>query len=184
MTRIGIIGPTGVGKTTTSALVARSLGIPLVSLDETRHLFLRETEHDPVYADELKRRDFEAVIRYWEKFNLHVVQRTLETYPTGVFDFGAIHSVYDDPSKLEQVARYMSSLDTVVLLLPVADLSKSLEILIERGRGPGLSEAVVDMWRRIIGRFLSNESNHRLSRKVVYTDGLTPAEVCEEILKR
>ncbi len=184
MKRVAIIGPTGVGKTTTSALVAKQLSVPLVSLDETRHLFLRETGYDADYANELKRRDFEAVIRYWEEFNPHVVRRTLESKPAGVFDFGAIHSVYDNPGKLEQVAAWMSELDDVVLLLPCDDQRKSLEILIERGRDPGMSETAVAMWRRIIGRFISHGSNSRLSRRVVYTEGRTPTEVAGEILKR
>ena len=184
MKRIAIIGPTGVGKTTTSGLVAKRLGVPLVSLDETRHLYLSETGYDADYASELKRRDCEGVIRYWEEFNPHVVRRTLESNPTGVFDFGAIHSVYDHLEKQEQVAAWMSDLDDVVLLLPCDDQKKSLEILIERGRDPGMSEPAVAMWRRIIGRFISHVSNWRLSRRVVYTEGRTPAEVAEQIMKR
>lgn len=184
MKRIAIIGPTGVGKTTTSILLAKRLGVPLVSLDETRHLFLRETGYDDNYSNELKRRDFEAAIRYWEEYNPHVVQRTLESNPTGVYDFGAIHSVYDHPPRLEQVAKLLDTLDDVVFLLPCFSQEKSLEILIERGREPGMSEATVAMWRRIIGRFISHGANSRLARRVVYTEGRTPAEVCEEILKR
>lgn len=184
MKRIAIIGPTGVEKSTTSALVAKQLRVPLVSLDETRHLFLRETGYDAEYATELKRRDFEAVVRYWEAFNPHVVQRTLETNPVGVFDFGAIHSVYDDATKLKEVAGWMSALDAVVLLLPCDDPRQSLEILIERGREPEMSEVTVAMWRRIIGRFISHGSNSRLSRRVIYTEGQTPAEVAGKILKQ
>ena len=184
MKQIAIIGPTGVGKTTTSALIAKRMGLPLVSLDETRHVFLRETGYDDNYSNDLKRRDFEAAIRYWEEFNPQVVRRTLESYPTGVFDFGAIHSVYDDPVKLDQVASLMSVLDDVVYLLPCDDQQKSLEILIERGREPGMGGTAIAMWRRIIGRFISNPSNRRLSRRVVYNEGRTPADVCEVILKQ
>ena len=152
MKRIAIIGPIGVGKTTTSALLAKRLGVPLVSLDETRHQFLRETAYDADYANELKRRDFEAATRYWEEFNPHVVRRTLESNSTGVFDFGAIHSVYDNVARLEHVAECMSALDDVVLLLPCDDHQKSLEILIERGLEPGMTEDTVAMCEMILER--------------------------------
>ncbi len=184
MNRIAIIGPTGVGKTTTALLVARRWGIPRISLDETRHIFLRETGFDEKRSNELKRQDFEAAIRYWEEFNPHVVQRTLEANSIGVFDFGAIHSVYDDPARLERVANLLKALDDVVCLLPCADQARSLEVLIARGREPGMSDSTLEMWRRIIGRFISHSSNSRLARRFIYTDGRTPEMVCEEIVKQ
>lgn len=182
MKRLALIGPTGVGKTTTAKLVAASYGIPHVSLDSTRHEFLKETDYNNVYANELKCRDFEAVIAYWENYNPHVVRRTLESYPVGVFDFGAIHSVNADREHLAAVKKYLTDFDDVVFLLPCPDKRRSLEILIERGREPGMSEETVAMWRRIIDRFISDGSNYHLCTRMIFTEGKGPKDVCNEII--
>lgn len=182
MNRIALIGPTGVGKTTTSTLVAAHYGIPHIALDETRHVYLEETDYDSDHANELKRRDFEAAIAYWENYNPHVVRRTLESHPVGVFDFGAIHSVYSDNEKLKVIKDLLTNFDDVVFLLPSADKHQSLEFLIERGREPGMSETDQAMWRRIIGRFISDGSNYHLCKRLIFIEGKTPEEICTEIV--
>jgi hypothetical protein len=181
MNRIALIGPTGVGKTTAAKLIAAHYGIPHIALDETRHAYLEETDYNSDYANELKRRDFEAVIAYWENYNPHVVRRTFESHPSGVFDFGAIHSVYSDNEKLKIIKGLVTDFDDVIFLLPSPDKHHSLEFLIERGREPGMSAEDQTMWRRIIGRFISDGSNYHLCRRLVFTEGKTPDKVCAEI---
>jgi len=182
MNRIALIGPTGVGKTTTAKLVAAHYGIAHIALDETRHAYLEETDYDSDHANELKRRDFEAVVAYWENYNLHVVRRTLESHPFGVFDFGAIHSVYSGNEKLKVVKDLLVDFNDVVFLLPSADKHESLEFLIERGHEPGMSEKYQAMWRRIINRFISDGSNYHLCTRLIFTEGKTPAGICTEII--
>lgn len=181
MKRLALIGPTGVGKTTTAKLLAGRLSLPHIALDETRHDLLKETDCDIAYANELKRRDFEAVIAYWENYNPHVVRRTLESYPVGIFDFGAIHSVYSDQATLRSIKELLSDFDEVIFLLPSPDKQRSLEILIERGREPHMTEDTVNMWRRIIGRFITDGSNYHLCTRMIFTKGKNPDDVCKEI---
>jgi hypothetical protein len=177
-----LIGPTGVGKTTVAALLGPRLGVPVVSLDRIRFGYYRELNYDEAQAARLRRESFESLIRYWQPFDAHAVVRALGEHRGCVFDFGAIHSVYDDPAHFQKVAAALAPYPNVVLLLPSDDAEESVRILHDRGKEPGMDETTLEMWRRIIRRFVSNDSNRRLAKRVVLTRSLGPEQVADRVL--
>jgi hypothetical protein len=109
--------------------------------------------------------------------------RALEGHPGSVFDFGAIHSVYDDRALFERVAEALAPYPNVILLLPSTDPEESIQILHARGRaGIEHDQATLDMWERIIRRFVTHPANYRLAKRIVYTAGQTPPETAAAIV--
>ncbi|MEO0378502.1 MAG: shikimate kinase, partial [Cyanobacteria bacterium P01_A01_bin.17] len=95
----------------------------------------------------------------------------------GVIDFGAGHSVYEDPRLFESVQQILNPYPNVVLLLPSPNLDESLVILNERNgyepnKDPNINE-----------HLLRHPSNFKLAKLTVYTKLKTPAETCQEILQ-
>lgn len=150
-----------------------------------RHEILRQiAQYDPDHAAKLRKDNFEALIAYWEQFNPTVVERAISTHERGIFDFGAIHSTYDDAGRLNQVKALLEDFGAVILLLPCPDRQKSLDILTTRGQEPGMSEATLAMWSRIVNRFILHRSNDQLCTLTVFTEGKLPEMTCEEIISR
>jgi hypothetical protein len=179
-----LIGPTGVGKSTVGDLLAKHLAVPLVSLDRIRFGYYEERSYDADKARDLRRRNFEELIQYWQPFDAHAVTRALSDFEHCVFDFGAIHSVYEDPDLFQQVAGALAPYPYVILLLPTSDPDESVRLLFERGASgtTELSEQDQVMWRRIIERFVKHPSNYRLAKQIVYTSGKQPVDIVADIL--
>jgi len=180
-----LIGPTGVGKSTVGRLLAERMKLPLVSLDEVRFGYYAEMDYDEAHAAELRAKDYEGLLRYWEPFNAHAVERALAEHAVGVFDFGAIHSVYDDPALFGRVQSALEPEPHVVLLLPSPDPQASVKTLHDRGQiGATFTEDRLAMWWRIIERFVSSPCNALLAKQTVYTDGLSAEEVAQTVVQR
>jgi hypothetical protein len=157
--------------------------MPQVSLDQVRFTYYAEIFYDAEKAARLRREDYEGLLRYWEPFDAHAVVRALEDHPGSIFDFGAIHSVYDDPTLFQQVADALAPYPNVLQILPSAEPEESVRLLHERGRqGQELDQATLEMWERIIRRFVTHSANDRLAKKTIYTAGQTPQEAAEAIL--
>src|SRR5262249_50184550 len=134
-------------------------------------------------AQELRRRDYEGLLEYWQVFDAHAVVRALSEHQNSVFDFGAIHSVFDNAALFLQVADALAPFANVILLLPCADKQKCVQVLHERGKAnTHCDEATLEMWRRIIQRFVCNPSNERLAKQIVYTDGRTPEQTLSDVM--
>jgi hypothetical protein len=116
---------------------------------------------------------FEAVYRYWKPFEQHAVERIVAEHPDGVIDFGAGHSVQDDPELRERLRKSLEPFPNIVLLLPSADIEESIRILEERCK--------TEEWTRY---FVAHPCNHELARHVFYTEGKTPEETRDEIIAR
>ena len=163
---------------------AHTLAAPLVSLDKVRYQYYQELGYDPAKAQQLRQQSFEDLIQYWQPFDAHAVVRVLAEHHGCVFDFGAIHSVYDDPALLRQVEDALRPYPHVVLLLPTGDPEESVRILHERGAaGADLDGEALEMWRRIIGRFIRHPSNYRLAKHTIYTAGQTAEETRAGVLQ-
>jgi hypothetical protein len=174
-----MIGPIRAGKSTVGILLAARLGVPFLQLDAVREDFYREIGYDDAYAQRLRdERGWEARYRYWKPFEAYAAERFLAEHPTGVLDFGAGHSVQEDPALFARVRRALAPYRNVVLLLPSPDPEESVRILKERYGG--VVSNGVDFDRH----FVTHPSNRTLATLVVYTAGKTPEETCEEVLRQ
>jgi shikimate kinase len=171
-----LIGPPRAGKSTLGKLLSARLRLPQCSLDRHRGYY-KDAGFDESLADRIiSQRGFEGLDRYRKSFDLEVVTRVLSEYSNCVFDFGACHSTYEDAVLRARARHLLRAYMNVVLLLPEPDAGQSIQILKERGclmsiDGFNLCEHLV-----------THPSNFELAKFIVYTNGKTPAETCEEIL--
>lgn len=174
-----LIGPVRVGKTTVSALLAKHLDVPHVSLDAIRLRYYHEIGYDEEHARQLRETGgFLAVYRYWKPFEAYAVERVLTEHWGSVIDFGAGHSVQDDPVLLARIQRALAACANVVLLLPSPDPAASIRILRER-LGPFESDGI-----DFHAYFVQHPANRQLVPLTVYTAGQSPEQTCAEILHR
>jgi hypothetical protein len=180
-----LIGPLWAGKSTIAELLCQRLGLPRASMDDTSWRYYEEVGFDRARGTELERcGDHLALSRYVRPFLAHSVERHLADHPGCVIDFGAIHSIYDELEELNRVKRALAPYRNVILLLPSPDLKRSAAVLRER--------AADDVWLAKIReehgldlneQYLRHPANRELARWVVYTEGRTPEETCEEIMQ-
>ena len=91
-----LIGPVRTGKSTLGQLLAKKLGLPLVSLDDLRWTYYKEIGYDEALAQRLRQTGgFVALVFYWKPFDAYAVERVLADHDDCVIDFGAGHSVYE-----------------------------------------------------------------------------------------
>jgi hypothetical protein len=175
-----LIGPMAAGKSTLGRLLARRLGRPRVALDDVRFAYYAELGYDPALADRLRREaGFLALARYWKPFEVHAVERALAEHRGCVFDFGAGHSVYDDPALFARAQRALAPFAHVVLLLPAPDPTESVRVLRERRGGRPAVHGGVDFDEY----FVTHPSNRTLATHTLYTAGQTPDEACEALVR-
>ena len=171
-----LIGPMGAGKSTLGKLLAAQLGRPQVSLDDIRWDYYKEIGYDRAVQQEIGEREgFAGVYRYWKPFEIHAVERALQDHHGCIMDFGAGHSIHENPAAFERIQRLLAPHPNVVLLLPSPDLDEAVRILRER---TPFKIAGVPFTRYLI----THPAFQQLATQVGYTQGKTPAEVCAEIL--
>ena len=171
-----LIGPIGTGKSTIGDLISKALGIPQVSMDDIRFEYYKEIGYDEEYAAELRReKGFPALIAYWKPFEAHAVERLLFDHHDCVFDLGAGHTVYEDPTLFDRVRLAMAPFRNVVLLLPDQDVETALDIMES-------FDPVLVRDREINRYFLTQPSNARLARHTVYWRGMSPEETRDAVL--
>ncbi len=173
-----LIGPMGAGKTTQGRLLAERLGVPQVALDEIRFDHYREIGWSEEAQKEIADREgLAGVLAYWKPFEVYSVGRLLEDHHDCVMDFGAGQSVYTDEAKFEKVRDLLAPYPNVILLLPSPDPERSIELLRD-SRTPKINGMDSNRY------FLTNPSNRQLAKILVYTNGKTPAETAEEVLRQ
>jgi shikimate kinase len=181
-----LIGPMCAGKSTIAQCLAEQLGVPRYELDQMRWDYYAEIGYDPAVVAQIAQSEgIAGVARYWKPFEAYAVERVLADYPKAIVDFGAGHSVYDDPTLLGRVQRALALYRPIILLLPSPDLDESVALLNARlvtllEREVGTVDPAVLAMNEL---FVKHPSNHQLAMHVVYTKGKTPEETCEEILQ-
>ena len=187
-TPIILIGAMSAGKSTIAALLADKLGLPRLELDEKRMDYYQEAGYDEDRASQIGRSEegIIGLLRYWKPFEAYSVEQVVVDYKDYVIDFGAGHSVYEDEDLFWRVERALAPHPNVILLLPSPDLDKSVEILNGRFRELLLREVgeVNEELFEVNAHFVKHPSNQKLAKIVVFTEGKTPEETCEEILGR
>ncbi|GAB4210812.1 MAG: hypothetical protein OHK0022_44520 [Roseiflexaceae bacterium] len=183
---IVLIGPMSAGKSTIAEALSAQLGVPRCPLDELRWSYYDEIGYDNERAKQIAEAEGAAgLIRYWKPFEAHAVERVLADHPGEIIDFGAGHSVYDEPELLERVQRALAPVRTVILLLPSPNDDESVEIANARlttlyeQEGEPLRPGVLEM----NATFVRHPANRLLATHTVYTKNKTPEETCEEIIQ-
>jgi shikimate kinase len=172
-----LIGPMKAGKTTVGRLLAEKLACPFTSLDRLERGYTVPVGFDESEAAAIhQQQGVLAWYSYRRAFFDEAVVRFLAEYTTGVLELGGGHPIVPDEAKQQRIAEALASYRHVILLLPTPDIQEALKILCERQkpehRNPDLNEL-----------FLADDRFFRLAKQVVYTEGKTPAEICEEIAR-
>ena len=99
-------------------------------------------------------------------------------------DFGAVHSVYEDPELFKRVEKALKPIKFVILVLPSPDLDRSVEIVNQR-----FSELLVNEVGKIDSElldlnehFVRHPSNGLLAKKTFYTEGRSIKATSQAIL--
>lgn len=171
-----LIGPAAVGKSTLGPLLATQLEKAHCSLDTVRWDYFKEVG----FTEEEQHRIWEAegmdgVLRYWQPFEVHAVERVLADYHDAVIDFGGGYTTQDDPALVARVQDALAP-HQVVLLLPSPDLAHSVQILAERTAG--MFPPTFDLQAHIV----QHQATQPLANLVVYTADMTPEGTRDFIL--
>ena len=173
-----LIGPIGSGKTTIAELLYMRTMLPHRSMDLLRWGYFEEIGYDRHVANEKFHEDgFWGLYRYWKPFEVHAVKRILEDFKECVFDFGGSQTVHEDDALFEQVRRALDPYPHVVLLMPTTDREESIRLLHAQ------NDYASDEQRVANELFVHHHSNYDLAKHTVYTDGKSPEETCNEVLK-
>ena len=180
-----LIGPMSAGKSTLAKLLARRLKVKRIELDDVRQKFYDEIGYDEGYASRIIGEEgMQGLIKYWKPFEAHAVERAMQEYDNCVLDFGAGHSVYEDPELFKRVEKVLQPYKHVILILPSPDPDRSVEIVNQR-----FSELLI----REVGKvdpellelneyFVRHPANQALAKKIIYTEGRSPKSTCQDIL--
>ena len=173
-----LIGPVKAGKTTIGKLLAERLGRPFMSLDRLERTYTETLGFDPELAALIQTQHGDwARYTYRRQYFAEALMQFLVEYTRGVLELGGGHPILPDPEEQQKVERTLQPFRHVVLLLPSPDLRESLTILKGRQKpehlNPDLNEEL-----------LADDRFLRLAKHVLYTQGKSPNESCEELLAK
>jgi shikimate kinase len=184
---IVLIGPMMAGKSTVGCLLSERLGLAQRVLDDLRWDYFDEIGYD---EEETRRivaaKGMTGLLAYWKPFEVHAVERVLAEHSNCVIDFGAGYTVQEDEALFERVEKALAPFEYVFLLRPSADDEESIRVLNERMarllRDEGQPEEIIPEVLAANETFVRHPANGRLAKWVVYTEGKTAEETCEEIV--
>lgn len=161
-----LIGPMGTGKSTIAKNIEEKTGMPRVSLDDRKALH-NLYEH---------RKDF----RDFKEFEFFLTAQTLTSLEEpAVIDFGAGHSVYENPIMFYEMKKLTDKFQNVVLLMPSEDKKESLQIVNDRVKKRNVPNAERVM--KDNEHFVMSPYNYDIAKQTVYTKGKNAEEVTQEV---
>jgi len=177
------IGPVGAGKSTQGQLVAKALNMRSLSLDSVANEYYEASGFDSskFQASKVQNGYLEAYRQWWPSL-AYAAKQVVKDYTNCVIDFGAGHSHYEDESLFKSVSEALSSYPHVILLLPTADLDRSVLLLRQRSIKERKRDWIHDGYD-FIEHWVKDACNHYLSTVTIYTEGKTPEQTRDEILK-
>ncbi len=181
-----LIGPICVGKTSTATALSAKLGVPHVEMDELSASYYARAGYDAVRGEALEREaGYVAKYRYREPALPVSIGLLFAEHGDCVFDLGAGHTCLLDTSLAGEVQRQLAPFANVILLLPSQDPERSIAVINERLRAD--PERAGDEWNvggiDFIRFWVESEQNQDLATQAVFTEGRSPDQVADEIVR-
>ena len=172
------IGPIGAGKTTIGKMIAQKLSIPFYSLDEEEKQYTEPIGYNETRYDLIKEQQgpFPAY-DYARGFFDEAVVRFLAEHKKGVFDLGGGHPIVPDAHKQERIKKALKPYQNIFLLMPTQDTEESLQILYKRNE---ITNEIPDFNTL----YFKDKTFWDIAKFILYTEGKTPNETCEEVLRK
>lgn len=175
-----LIGPAAVGKSTIGPLLAASVGLPFVDLDEVAGRYYGEAGMNlDDFRTKIDAVGYVAAHRWWQPARVNALQRVLEDCPGFVVAVGAGHTHFEDRQFADAAASALER-HVVVLLLPECDRARSVALLRQRSVASKRHDWRVgdidylDVWVR-------SDQNRRLADHVIYLCGRTPIVAATQV---
>jgi hypothetical protein len=176
-----LIGPHRAGKSTLAALLGERLGLLVVSLDAVRWDHYRALGYDEAETARIRENEgFWAMTRYLQPYAIGMVERVMAGHRDCIFDFGAGHSMYEEPAFVERIHAALAPFCRVALVLPSPDEAESIRVLKERVGPFELKPEWV--YVDVEAYEVRQPSNRTLATLTVYTHGRTPDKSCDDLL--
>ena len=183
MKKIIIIGPVGVGKTTQGQLVAKVLNKRSLSLDSIATEYYKASGFSQSHFEEAKKEvGYLKAYQQWWPSLAYAAQKVVKDYPDCVIDFGAGHSHYEDELLFKKVKKTITLNSIIILLLPCADLERSVTLLRQRSIQERKRDWIHDGYD-FIEHWVKDYCNHDLATATIFTEDKTAEQTRDDILK-
>lgn len=176
-----LIGPEGSGKSTIGRVIANTLSKELYSLDRHRDELYAPYGYDKDLAEKIyEEQGLWAFYQHWKTFEYKAVSHMLQNasqegdeFYGKILDFGAGHSVFENPEELAKIEALIAPYHNVILVMPCEDVEEAVNITeARRGHELGLNK-----------HFMEHSSNRRLAKHIIYTKDTTVDECAERALR-
>ncbi len=170
-----LIGPIAAGKSTICKGIAKKTGLEHVDVDKLRAEIYPELGYSEEEALEKEKMDgIKGWYMYQKPYELAISKKLLHERENSVISFGGGHSVYHDEMRIKEFTELMSKEPFVFMLTPCEDVETATQILDRRITNNDEKE--------LNPLFVGSETNKKVAKYIIYTEGKTIDDVIKEIL--